>query len=786
MSSVSNLDTVIIESALDFAIFAMDLSGSIIRWNKGAERILGWSRAEALGQLGHLVFTPEDRAAGMPEKEIASSLHIGRSLDERWHLRRDQTRFWASGELMSLRAEDGTAVGFVKIVRDRTERWLREQKQLTLAKLGESLANMVEPSAMATLAAELVRTTINATGACYATVTDTVQIDGQSLGPQGSSTAAHLQAACEQCLTQNEPVHDSSNVGASLSLDDSAVGAVCAVPVIESHRIVAVFALVNQNERRWTVEEKDFICEIAVRSRFAIERRRAEERLRDFAASLEKQVERRLSERNRLWANTRDLMAIVDNRGSIQEINPACLDLLGWPAHELVGRSLLDFADEEGAQRFRQVLGQTERAHCQVDLKGADQRVHRLEWSISHDQGAVYLVGRDVTDQLEIEARLRQSQKMEAIGQLTGGLAHDFNNLLAGIIGSIDLLALRIANNRRDDIERHLLAAKTAAHRAAALSHRLLSFARQQPLDPRPVDMNRLVAGMEELLRRTLHVRIQLELRLDATSPVMSDAHQMENAVLNLVINARDAMPLGGRIIISTEDCGASRPLPRRSADSQEVSVNYACISVADDGAGIPAAVIPKIFEPFFTTKPSGQGTGLGLAMIYGFAKQMGGDVDLETELGVGTTVRLFFPCANRAPPQETPAPPPVYPIGGGERILVVEDDATVCNTIVEMLIELGYSPEGVESSQAAVDLLHSDHSLEALITDCGLPGLTGGELAQLARERWPELPICFVTGYDSNDAEIGALRPNEILLTKPLGIDVLARGIASILGRQV
>lgn len=784
MNAIPNLDTLIIESALDFAIFAIDLSGTIIRWSPGAEAILGWSESEVLGQLGHIIFTTEDREDALPEAEISTSLRCGRSIDERWHLRKDQTRFWASGEMMTLRDPAGDAIGFLKIVRDRTERWLEEQKQLTLAKLGEGLANMVEPGEMAVLASDLVRTTLNAAGACYATLAEELRIEGLAIAPQTALTEAQLKALCETCMLKAEAFDISADRAPCVTAEHGEIGGFCIVPLVESHRVVAMFALVNEGVRRWTHDEISFVYEIAIRSRFAIERRRAEQALRELATNLERQVERRLAERNRLWANTRDLMAIVDRSAKISEVNPAWAELLGSDATDLVGRSLLALTDERGAELLREALAQGDSAQFQMDLSAADRQKRQVQWSVSHADDAVYLVGRDVTEQLEIEGRLRQSQKMEAIGQLTGGLAHDFNNLLAGILGSIDLLRLRIASNRRDDVERHIQAARTAAHRAAALTHRLLTFSRQQPVDPKPIDMNRLVAGMEELLRRTLHVRIELELRLDATCQVVSDAHQMENAVLNLVINARDAMPGGGKIIISTEDCGPNRPLPLRSS-AREPAASFVCLSVADNGEGIPADAVSKVFEPFFSTKPAGQGTGLGLAMIYGFVKQMNGDIDLETEPGKGTTMRLFFPCAERQEMQLATTGQASYPRGGGERILVVEDDSTVRMTIIEMLHELGYQPEGADSPQSAVEKLSSEGSFDGVITDWGLPGLSGGELAQRARARRPDLPICFVTGYNPGDSEIRTLRPNETLLTKPVGIELLARVMGDLLGRQ-
>ena len=324
------LDTLIIESAVDFAIFALDLSGTIVRWSRGAKSILGWSTAEAIGQPGAIIFTAEDRAAALPEYEIEASLANGRSLDERWHLRKDQTRFWASGEMMTLRTDEGRVVGFVKIVRDRTTQWLDEQKQLALAKLGEGLANMADPGEMSVLASDLVRCTLNAAGCCYATVNKGVLIQGESIAPSTTGTETRLIEACDQYLLSNDGFATTTRPSGNVTADTSPIGAFCIVPIIESQRLVAMFAVVSDGERRWTLAEEHFIREIAVRSRLAIERRRAEDSLQQLASSLERQVERRVAERNRLWASTHDLMAIIDAQGIVAEINPAWKNHLGW------------------------------------------------------------------------------------------------------------------------------------------------------------------------------------------------------------------------------------------------------------------------------------------------------------------------------------------------------------------------------------------------------------------------------------------------------------------------
>jgi CheY-like chemotaxis protein/two-component sensor histidine kinase len=383
-----------------------------------------------------------------------------------------------------------------------------------------------------------------------------------------------------------------------------------------------------------------------------------------------------------------------------------------------------------------------------------------------------------------MEDRLRQSQKMDALGQLTGGIAHDFNNLLTGITGSLDLIQVRLNSGRTDDLERFMRAARTAAHRAAALTHRLLVFARQQPLDPKPVDVNELIAGMEELLRRTLHERIRLNLVLSAHRwCAMTDAHQLENAILNLVINARDAMPDGGELRITTEDCTVYPDDDAVRSDRLEAG-DYVRVGVTDTGTGIPPEVLAKVFEPFFTTKPTGKGTGLGLSMIYGFARQTKGDVTISSEVGRGTTVRLSLPRAEYPPmtPVDRRAATSSLP-GKGESIFVVEDDATVRYLLGEVLSELGYRKVEAQDGLAALSILRSDLHIDLLVTDLGLPFVNGRQLADVARELRPGLKILFITGYVENDLLEKAQGERQTwILHKPVGLELLATKLREIL----
>ncbi|MBV8849489.1 MAG: PAS domain S-box protein [Methylobacteriaceae bacterium] len=386
--------------------------------------------------------------------------------------------------------------------------------------------------------------------------------------------------------------------------------------------------------------------------------------------------------------------------------------------------------------------------------------------------------------QAQTEETLRQSQKMEAVGQLTGGLAHDFNNLLAGIVGSLDLMRMRLAQGRTEALERYIDGATNSANRAAALTHRLLAFSRRQPLAPRPVDVNELITSMEELLRRTTGPSIQIELGLESGLwATLCDPNQLENAILNLVINARDAMPDGGRVRIET----ANTSLDARDlvAEDEERPGSYVCISVSDTGVGIDPAILDKVFDPFFTTKPLGQGTGLGLSMIYGFAKQSDGYARIHSEVDRGTSVKLYLPRHQRVEEEVAPQEPEQVEREklGAATVLVVEDEAIVRSLIVEVLEDLGYRVLEAADGPAGHGILQSHEPIALLITDVGLPGMNGRQLADAARERRPGLKTIFVTGYaESAMLTSGKLDPGMMVVTKPFAVDALEDNIRKIM----
>ncbi|MFC4161357.1 PAS domain S-box protein [Chitinimonas lacunae] len=511
-------------------------------------------------------------------------------------------------------------------------------------------------------------------------------------------------------------------------------------------------------------------------------------------ASLAQRVEARTRDRDRLWCLSTDLMVVARFDGAIVAVNPAWHGVLGWDGESLLDSSLLALVHEDDqaltAAAMRQLAQGGATLRFENRYRHRDGHFLMISWTAVPDANRIHAVGRDITAERahakalgEAEARLRQSQKMEALGQLTGGIAHDFNNLLQGITGALSLLRRRVSHGRLDDAERFIEMAAGSARRAAALTHRLLAFARRQPLDSKPVDVNRLVGSMEDLLHRTLGEHIALLVVLgDAVGPVLSDESQLENALLNLAINARDAMPDGGKLTIET----ANVTLPPESEHDGLRPGSYTVISVSDTGIGMTPEVLGRAFEPFFTTKPIGQGTGLGLSMIYGFVKQSGGHVRIASTPRCGTTIRLYLPHNLGATALPAPVESAQAPRGGGETVLVVEDDEAVRMLVVEVLHELGYSAIEVSDGNAAVPVLLSDQPIELLISDVGLPGLNGRQVAEIARRHRPALPILFMTGYAQHAAVRSEfLGPGMEMVMKPFAMDALAVRIRDILAAK-
>jgi PAS domain S-box-containing protein len=521
------------------------------------------------------------------------------------------------------------------------------------------------------------------------------------------------------------------------------------------------------------------------------DRKRAEGTLRSMNESLSRQVEAHMRERERMWRLTTDVLLVARFDGRIEAVNPAWTGLFGWAEADLANRSFLDLVHPDDVQGTLDAMGTLSEGgiipRFENRYRGKDGSYRWISWTAVPDASHIHAIGRDVQSEKEsaealrvVEEALRQSQKMEAVGQLTGGLAHDFNNLLTAISGSLELLQSRIAQGRLGEIDRYVSAAQGASRRAAALTHRLLAFSRRQTLDPRPTDVNLLVSGMEELVRRTVGPTIEIAVTGEPDlRPAMVDPHQLENALLNLCINARDAMPDGGAIRIGTAQC---RVGAREAGEWDLEPGTYLCLTVTDTGTGMSPDVMGRAFEPFFTTKPLGEGTGLGLSMIYGFARQSGGQVRIESEVGHGTTMRLYLPrhACDAVPEVPCPDQGDDARISGGETILVVDDESTVRMLVAEVLEDLGYRVIEAGDGAAGLRILRSDARVDFLVSDVGLPGgMNGRQMADAARVSRPDLKVLFITGYaEAAVVGNGSLAPGMQVMTKPFVIDLLVRRV--------
>jgi PAS domain S-box-containing protein len=652
----------ILDSVVDLAIIATDQNGRITDWNKGAERILGWSAEEMRDQPVERVFTPEDRLNDCIDAVTRRALEEGYTRDERWHLNKDGSCFWARDETMPLRDDKGTHLGFVKILRDRTQQKLFEVElqsrqthlsaALTIAKLGTFECDIP---------------------------TGTLRLDARS-----------------------REIFD-------FRLD-------------QGRCIQEIFDRIDPRD---------------------VERVRAEAQVAQQAGS-RLETEYRI---NRPDGSARDIVSINDFvKGP------------GGKIERLIGV----FADV------------TERKQAEAVLRDLNEVLEQR------------IAAR--TDELHAsEEQLRQSLKMEAIGQLTGGLAHDFNNLLAVISGSLEQLQTRLTQGQLDHLEHYVIAAQTASGHAASLTHRLLTFARRQPLNPKAVDVNQSVIGMEDLIRRTMGPQTAVVVSAAANPCItLIDSGQLENGLLNLCINAHHAMPAGGRLTIET----GTVSLNERMALAHGLTAGpYVSLCVTDTGTGIAPEMIERVFEPFFTTKPVGQGSGLGLSMVYGFARQSGGNAWISSELGKGTTVGLYLPSHQgevedvKAParPAEAPRAEP------GETVLVVDDEAALRELVSEALSDLGYLTIEAANGAAGLEVVQSEVHIDLLIIDVGLPGgMDGYQMVKAARASHPDLKVLYMTGYDdilmfpSEHPD-----PDRRVLTKPFVLRELASRTKEILHQK-
>lgn len=716
------------------------------------------------------------------------------------------------------------------------ERQLTGQRQAVLMELGDLLRGQPDSRTIMTAAVRALGTTLNVTRAAFLLVDPGAQYATVEHYWSDGALGEYSERMCfadygdfiydlqnDELVVVDDVLHDTRTAAQAASLRMRRIQSLVCVPLQEQGRFSAALILLQDRPRQWAEEDISFIREVADRAWTADERMRAEQALR---AS---------EEQFRTLADNMSQSAwMADPTGRIYWYNKRWYDYtgttleamraLGWRAvshpdhHMRVSTSMkrafaigsiweetFPLRGKDGQYRWflsralpiRDDFGQvthwfgtntdvTAQVSAEEALRELNDNLERRVAERTRELAEInHLLHLEMGERERAEETLRHAQKMEAIGQLTGGLAHDFNNMLTGVLGSLDLIQRRVANGQVGELGRYVDAATTSANRAAALTHRLLAFARRQSLDAKPVDVNQLVQSMEDMLRRTMAERILFETRLQPDPWLAyTDAHQLENALLNLVINARDAMPSGGRLIIQTGYVQIKTLQP----DSPEPG-DYVTLSVADNGYGMPAEVVAKAFDPFFTTKPIGQGTGLGLSMVYGFAKQTGGHVRIDSTPGQGTLITLFLP--RNEVPLDAPSGQTVdkgAPQGAiaDETVLVVEDEAAVRMLIVEVLEELGYKVLEAVDGAGALPHLHSDQRIDLLVTDFGLPGINGRQLAEIARQHRPDLKVLVITGY-APSAEVRGdfLAPGMDMLAKPFNIDALGAKVRQLIERS-
>ncbi|MGE0422045.1 MAG: ATP-binding protein [Reyranellaceae bacterium] len=502
----------------------------------------------------------------------------------------------------------------------------------------------------------------------------------------------------------------------------------------------------------------------------------ADARARDAARSINES----------LFATSLDLILVTDGRGNLIRVSPSSRAILGYAPEEMAGHSAIRFIHPDDLETTRAEMRAARhgRVMRQFDCRYVhkDGRAVPLHWTgvWSALDAQHFFIGRDLTERLAAEERVQRSQRLEAIGQLTGGIAHDFNNLLSLVISSIELLLDR-ADLPEDTIE-HAAAALHGAQRGAELVRGLLAFARQQPLAPQTIDANPLLANTARLLGRMLGGNIVVEFGGAADLwPLHIDAPQLESAIVNLAVNARDAMPEGGRLTLSTRNMTLRESDPRDTPGL--VPGDYVAITATDTGTGIPPEAISRIFDPFFTTKEPGKGTGLGLSMVFGFVKQSGGHIQVDSVVGRGTSVRLLLPRANAssANADAVAAARPGTPVR--ERILVVEDNAAVRQIVVAQLRKLGYATMEADRASAALELLDAGEKFDLLFTDLAMPGgISGDALAREALSRRCGLKVLFTSGLAGSRAGVDGFGGADAILGKPYRINALAQKIRQVL----
>ncbi|MCK1358755.1 PAS domain-containing sensor histidine kinase [Bradyrhizobium sp. 199] len=635
----------LVNAIVDYAIFMLDIDGTVRSWNAGAERLKGYLASEIVGKSFSVFYTPEDRAADSPGKALATARETGRFNSEGWRVRKDGSRFWALVVLDAIKDEQGRLIGFAKVTRDITE---RQQAHLDLLESERRYRRLIEA---------------------------VIDYAIFQLDPEGNVASWNPGAERIKGYAPNEII--GRHFSQFYTPEDLEIG----VP-------------------------KRALAEAAEHGRFEAEGWRMRK------------------DGSRFWASV-VIDRIVDEAGHIIGFAKVTRDL-------------------------------TERKRAQDELK-------------------------------QVQEQLLASQKLEAVGQLSGGIAHDFNNLLMIVLGNIETAernARQLAGS--GNLQRSLSHAKRGAQRAAALTSRLLAFSRRQALDPKPINVNNFLNGVQEFLQRTLGERIEVETVGSAgVWQIEADTNHLESAIINLAINARDAMPEGGKLTVEAVNVAADDDYSRLNPELSPGQ--YVVICVTDTGSGMTADVVDHAFEPFFTTKEPGQGTGLGLSQVYGFVKQSGGHVKIYSEVGQGTSIKMYFPRYHGTLQPAVSEPDDVLPEGEKvETILVVEDDSDLRAYVANVLRDLNYRVVSAPNAQGALTILLQEESkVNLLLTDVVMPGINGRELGRRAQQIRPGLKVLYMTGYSRNAVvHQGRLDEGVDLLEKPISQAKLALRVREVLDR--
>jgi PAS domain S-box-containing protein len=685
-----------------------------------------------------------------------------------------------------------------------TARKASEIRRSALVDLSQAIRDLQDPADIGYAAAEVLGRTLGSNRVGYAYVdhdAETLHVDRDWTAPGVETLAGVLSLRDygsfvddlkrgEFTIVGDVRTHPQS-AGFAHALEGKSTRSFVNAPIMEHGRLVGVFFVNHGEARNWSQADLAVIREFADRTRNAVERARGERALRESEAqlrelndTLEAQVEARSAERDRLWNLSQDMLARADYGGMMSAVSPAWGQVLGWTERELLARGYASFMHPDDAPPTLEAIGRMAETRLPTRFENRiatrDGGWKSIEWTVAPEPDGMNFiaVGRDLSHVKERQAELekaqealRQSQKMEAMGSLTGGVAHDFNNLLTPIIGSLDMLVRKGVGSER---ERRLIdGALQAAERAKTLVQRLLAFARRQPLQPTAVDVRRLIDGMVGLLGSTLGPTIDIRVDLAGDlPPAKADPNQLEMALLNLAVNARDAMPEGGELTIA-----ARRESVRGHHPSGVRPGHYVRLCVGDTGIGMDEATLRRAAEPFFSTKGVGKGTGLGLSMVHGLAAQLGGGLSIESAPGRGTMIELWLPISSTVADDGEQASAPVAAVIARGIALLVDDEELVRMSTAGMLDDLGYDVVEASSAEDALSLLRTGLEPSLVVTDHLMPGMSGAQLARELKTERPGLPVLIVSGY----AEAEGIDPDIARLTKPFRNAELAERIAAM-----